>query len=313
MAKVVCLGILVADLVARPVDEYPERGALILVEDMELHTGGCAANTGLTLATLGLPTAVIGKVGKDGLGDFLVNRLAAGGVEVSGIKADPAVHTSGTAVMVASDGERSFVHYVGANATLKPEDIDWSVIEAADLLHVAGHFLMPGFDGEPVAEVLERAQSLGKLTTLDTAGAPNEDWPRLLEPVLRHTDVALPSYSEAASVTGRTELADVADWFLERGVKIVALKRGEAGSYVKTADGQEFSVPSFIIEPVDATGAGDAFVAGFLCGLALDWPLEKTARFANATGALCTTAIGAAAGARPLEAVLEFMENTPTR
>ena len=82
MAKVVCLGILVADVVGKPIESFPPRGTLATVERMELHAGGCAANTGISLARLGVPTAVLGKIGADGFGDFLSHTLQKNGVEV---------------------------------------------------------------------------------------------------------------------------------------------------------------------------------------------------------------------------------------
>jgi sugar/nucleoside kinase (ribokinase family) len=83
------------------------------------------------------------------------------------------------------------------------------------------------------------------------------------------------------------------------------------GCLVMTVDGQIIRVPSFQVDVVDATGAGDAFAAGFIAGVWHNWPLEKTAKFANAVGALCVTGLGAAGGLRSLSETLEFMENTP--
>src|SRR5436190_5295315 len=116
MPEVVCLGILVADVVGKPVDNWPERGKLNLVDRMELHTGGCATNTGIALAKIGIDTAVIGKVGDDGFGDFMVSQLQKYGIQAEGVVRDKETATSATMVMVHSDGERSFIHYIGANA-----------------------------------------------------------------------------------------------------------------------------------------------------------------------------------------------------
>src|SRR5690349_11103247 len=111
MAEVVCLGLLVADVVAKPVAEYPARGRLVQVDQMELHSGGCAANTAIALARLGVATAVIGKVGQDGFGDFLAGELARHGLDTSAVMRDDRAHTAATMVMVHPDAERSFIHY----------------------------------------------------------------------------------------------------------------------------------------------------------------------------------------------------------
>ena len=93
MAEVICVGNLVADAVARPVLELPEKGKLTLVDDLQLHSGGCAANTGAALAKLGISTSVVGKVGEDGFGDFLVQALSKVGLDVTGISRSKNYHT----------------------------------------------------------------------------------------------------------------------------------------------------------------------------------------------------------------------------
>ena len=110
MADVICLGILVADAVARPVREIPAKGKLVLVDDLQLSSGGCATNTGNALGKLSIDTGIIGKVGQDGFGDFLINTISSFGVNTEGIKRDPSTNTSATLVMVDEDGERSFIH-----------------------------------------------------------------------------------------------------------------------------------------------------------------------------------------------------------
>src|SRR5579872_6393102 len=113
MTEIACLGILVADLLGRPIDSLPPRGRLGLVENMTLHIGGCASNTAIDLARLGVHTAVLGKVGTDGLGDFVVATLARDGLDTRAVVRDPRVNTSATMVLVGADGERTFLHYLG--------------------------------------------------------------------------------------------------------------------------------------------------------------------------------------------------------
>lgn len=310
MADVTCLGILVADLVGKPVDVFPARGQLSLVDQLELHSGGCAANTGVALQKIGVDTGIIGKVGNDGLGDFMVGAIERNGIDPTGIVRDPSVGTSGTMVMVHSDGERSFIHYLGANATLVEEDVDFGLLEGTRILHVAGSFLMPGLDGEPTARILKKAQEMGITTSLDTAWDSKGRWMSLLKPCLPHMDYAVPSIEEARQVTGKQDPADVAKVLMDYGVKIVALKMGSEGCYIRSSD-TELRIPIFEVEAIDALGAGDCFAAGFLTGVIHGWDLEKTGRFANAVGALCVMALGATTGVRSLEETLAFMERTP--
>jgi sugar/nucleoside kinase (ribokinase family) len=306
MADVVCAGILVADVVGQPVDEYPERGKLVLVDRMELHSGGCAANTGIALAKLGVSTAIAGKVGVDGFGSFLIEELARHGIDTGGVRCDTTTNTSATMVVVHSDAERSFLHYLGANATFCRDDIDRTILDGAKLLHVAGAFLMPRFDGAPTAELLAEARRRGVTTCLDTAWDSRGRWMELLRPCLPHLDVMTPSIEEARLITGRETPAEVAAVLFDAGVGTVALKMGEQGCYIRSADA-EFAMPACRVTAVDALGAGDCFAAGFIAGLVHRWHLERTARFACAVGAMCVTALGATTGVGTMEQTVAFM------
>jgi sugar/nucleoside kinase (ribokinase family) len=305
MFDVACLGIVVADIVARPVAQLPARGQLALVERMELHTGGCAANTGIALAKLGRRVTVLGKVGQDGLGDFICHALRAHGVDTKGVLRDAETNTAATMVMVDAAGERSFLHYLGADASLCADDVDFGLVEQARILHVAGTFLMPTFDGWQTAEVLMRAQQLGVKTSLDTAWDSTGQWLSTIEPALSCLDYFIPSLEEASHIAGRGEPEAVADFFLGYGIEIVALKMGAEGCFIKSTTGhgapEVIRLPAYQVEMVDATGAGDCFAAGFLAGLSMGWGLERTGRLANGAGAACVMAMGATSGVRSLK------------
>jgi len=310
MSDVVCVGIIVADVLGRPVEALPARGTLMLVDKMELHIGGCASNTAIGLSRIGISSSVIGKVGKDGFGDFVVKYMQQQGVEVSGVVRDEREFTSATMVLVHADGERSFIHYLGANAALNEENIDFSIIQKARLLHVAGALVLPSLDGEPMARLLKKARAAGLTTALDTVWDAQNRWMKALKPALEFVDYFLPSFEEAKMLTGQETPEEVAAALLDKGVGTVALKLAEQGCYVRTREA-EIRAPAYEIQCLDATGAGDAFVAGFLAGVLKGWDLEKTARFANAVGALACLAIGTTNGVRSLEETLEFQENTP--
>jgi sugar/nucleoside kinase (ribokinase family) len=276
---------------------------------MELHTGGCAANTGISLAKLGVKTAVIGKVGCDGFGDFIVHRLAGNKIESAGVARDADAATSATMVLVHSDGERSFLHYYGANATLREADIDMRLVKQSKVVHIAGAFLMSSLDGEPCARVLEEAKSAGVITSFDTAWDVTGSWIDKIGCCLKHVDYFLPSYEEAKMLAGgREDPAEIARVLIDAGVKVVGLKMGERGAYVRSADGQEVRIPALKVDAIDALGAGDAFVAGFLTGVVREWDLERCAQFANAVGACCVTALGATTGVRSFSDTLSFLE-----
>lgn len=302
MTDVVCLGILVADAIARPVDGLPSRGGLELVDEISLHGGGCALNTASALVRLGLTSAVVGKVGADPFGDFVLQLLDERGVDRRGVLQDPDVSTSATVVLVDSGGERTFLHLPGANGRLCREELDEDALFAGRALHVAGALVMPALDGEPTAAVLAEARARGLTTSLDTVWDATGRWERLL-PSLPHLDLFVPSLAEGAAITDRTEPESVAAWLRERGVGTVALKLGADGCFVSSEEFEGY-VAAPPVTAIDGTGAGDAFAAGLLYGRLRGWPLERAAAFANAAGALAATAVGAVEGVRGVEETL---------
>ncbi|HEY3396227.1 MAG TPA: sugar kinase [Armatimonadota bacterium] len=307
MAEVVCLGILVADVWARPVDRWPEHGRLGVVGQTGLSLGGCAANTGTDLQRLGVSVAVQGCVGEDGFGDFVTDSLRQDGIDVSGIYRTRAAGTSTTMIMIDSAGERTYLHCFGANGHLDPARLDMAAIKSAKLLHLAGVLLMPGFDGEPQAQVLAAAQAAGVTTCVDTAWDDTGRWMQTVAPLLPHVDLFLPSLPEAQKLTGRDCPEEMARVLLDAGAGLVGIKLGPDGSYVRTADA-ELRMPAYRVHVVDGSGAGDAFVAGFLYGHLHNWDLERTLRFANAVGALATTAAGTTTAVRDYDQVIELLE-----
>jgi sugar/nucleoside kinase (ribokinase family) len=299
---VVCLGILVADTIARPVEGLPPRGSLELVDEITLHGGGCALNTASALARLGLQAAAVGKVGRDPFGDFVLGLLDARGVDRRGVLQDPTVATSASVVLVDAGGERTFLHLPGANGRVRADELDPDVLYAGRALHLAGALVMPELDGEPTAALLAEARTRGLLTSLDTVWDATGRWERVV-PSLPHLDLIAPSLAEGMAISGRERPADVAAWLREAGVGTVALKMGAEGCYV-SGDGFEGPIDAPSVAVVDGTGSGDAFAAGLLYGLLAGWPLEHAAVLANAAGALAVTAVGAVEGVDGLEETL---------
>jgi sugar/nucleoside kinase (ribokinase family) len=295
-------------VIGRPLRSIPAAGSLVLVDEMGLHIGGCASNAAIALAKLDLPVEVIGKVGEDPFGDFVISVLQERGIGTRGVKRDSVKGTSVTMVMVDPDGERRFIHYIGANAALTLEDIDFRLISEAAILHIGGSLVLPGIDGEPTAVLLRKARETGVITFLDTVWDDTGRWMALLKPSLPFIDYFIPSLPEAQQITGYEKPEQVARDLIRRGVRTVALKMGAEGCLVMSEDGQVLRLPAYDVEVVDATGAGDAFAAGFIAGVWHKWTLEKTARFASAVGAMCVTGIGAAGLVGTPAETLNFME-----
>jgi sugar/nucleoside kinase (ribokinase family) len=312
MIDVACVGIVVADCVARPVLKQPQAGQLELVDTIGLYSGGSAANTGYDLARLGIRVALIGRIGTDGFGDFLEAEAKRVGCDSSLLKRDPSTGTSSSIVTVTPDGERTFLHSIGANAKLTPNDVPLQNLktQGVRILHLAGFFIltaMEGEHGEPATELFKQASSLGIITSLDCVWDATGRWGSLISSVLPQTDIFCPSIHEARAITGLAPSAtpqEIALGLFNIGVRqIVALKMGAEGSFVMSRDGIQHLVKAPKVETIDGTGAGDAFIAGFLAAHLRGMNLLECAQFGNATGALCVGALGATAGVTNWEAV----------
>ncbi len=306
---VLSLGIFVVDVLGKPIDHFPEKGKLVLFDELEIHTGGCANNTAIALTRLGVSVGTMGKIGNDRFGDLILHTLAENQVDTAGIQQNVNVNTSFTFVAIASDGERSFCHYIGANGELSEDDLNWDIIKTAKILHIAGALVMPRFDGQPMANVLQKAKTLGITTSLDTAWDATGKWLETLEPCLPFVDIFLPSLTEAQHLTGKSEVREISTFLRNYGISTIGLKMGERGSYVSTPE-EELFVPAYPVNIVDATGAGDAYVAGFLTGTVKGWDLKTTAELASATGAACVTAIGTTAGIQNLEETMKICKGS---
>jgi len=306
---VLCVGIAVADALGKPVDVIPEKARLALFDTLELHTGGCAVNTAIALSKIGVRTGVVARVGDDAFGQFIISELERYSVDTRGIRKDKKHSTSFTFIMISSDGERRFLHTFGANAHFCLEDIDLGLLKETRVVHVAGSYLMPAFDGPQTAEFLKKAKSAGVTTCMDTAFNDRvKDWFSIVKPCLPYLDLFLPSIEEAEKMSGKTEPADIAKFFVDNGAKTVGIKLGGKGSFVYQ-NGVGETVPIYKVKVVDTSGAGDSFVAGFLAGYLEGWDIVKCARFGNAVAAHCIQAIGCTAGVPDRKTVLKFQKD----
>lgn len=300
---VVCLGILVADVVVRSVDSLPLTGTLGLVDSIDLRGGGCALNTASVLSRLGLRAAVIGKVGSDALGSFLIDQMSQRGVSAAAVVRDPVVPTSASVALVNTAGERTFLHSVGANATLHADEFSEAAF-AGRALHIGGALALEALDREWTAALLAEARQRGLHTSLDTVYDASGRWSRVVS-ALPYCDLATPGLAEALAITGESDPPRAARRLCELGVRVAAVTVGSDGCYL-CSDEVCCHVPGFDVVVRDGTGAGDAFAAGFLYGSLAGWPAVHCAQFANAAGALATTAIGAYAATATITETLRL-------
>ena len=307
---VLCVGILVADTFVAPLPRLPLAGELLPVSEMLLQTGGCAANTAVDLTVLGVRAAVVGKVGHDLYADYIRADLADKGVNVSGIRTARSAPTSQTVILPVVGEDRRYVHCVGANAELAPEDVPLEAVSSARVLYVGGYPLFPGFDAASLAGFFRWARDAGVRTVLDVAGVSAEEGLAPYERVLPHTDVFLPNNDEARLITGEVEPRRQAEALSALGAQMVVITLGERGWVARTQE-EMLSAPAYSVKVVDPSGAGDAFDAGFIVGLLEGWDLRRTLAFASAVGACACTRLGCTTGLRSREETLSFLDEHP--
>jgi sugar/nucleoside kinase (ribokinase family) len=303
---ILCSGSIVFDTLARPV-EAPRWGTTTLVETIECHAGGNGANTAIALAKLGTPVRLIGAVGADSQGRFVVDALRSAGVDTRGVLTVDSP-TAATVVLINERGDRTFLHSPGAGALAFAESI--SVAGAAHY-HLASFFVLPNFrDRAP--EALRLAKLAGLTTSFDTNWDPQGRWMQDLAACLPHIDTIFINEDEARMTTGYTNPRDAACRLLAGGVKVAVMKLGSRGCAIITAHEQHFC-PAFDVEVRDTTGAGDCFVAGYLAATTRGEKPAEAGRFANAVAAWSVQHVGGAAGVGSMEEIERWMETAAVR
>ncbi len=286
---VLAIGMAVADVIIKPVDALPPSGGLNTVSTFLLTSGGVASTFSHDIARLGLKSGLVGTIGNDLLGEMLLQSLIRDRVDVSLIRKTDEWPTGGTVVLVDSRGERSFYHYSGASLKLiGPSAVP---IDGYRHIHFGGSPLIPEYDGEPGLTLLAEARRLGVSTSIDTVYSPGGNWEGTRE-LLKLTDIALPSFHEALRLAETDSPLDQARYLIDRGVQIAVIKLGEQGALILEKGCAPLSIHPPAVVPVDNTGAGEAFCAGFICGYLKGWDITRTANFAVSCGALATQSLG---------------------
>ena len=279
------VGSLNADLVQQ-VQAFPRPGETVTGTDLLTIPGGKGANQACASAKLGGRVRMIGNVGHDDLGGFLLDSLSSSGVDIETIARVEA--STGTAsIFVLENGENAIVVSPGANATLHPDDVRERMSEIR-----AGDFLLCQLE-TPLATVdaaLMLAREAGATTILDPAPA------KALPPeLLARVDFLTPNESEARTILESD--VDPAPEIIARalnqsGPSSIVLKLGGQGCLCRH-DGQEIRIDGVSVEVKDTTAAGDTFNGALAVGLAEAQPLHEALQLANAAAALSVTREGA--------------------
>ena len=306
----ICIGMALVDSIIRGFDPTPISASGYRAVSGSLNIGGEAVNEALAAAKLGLKTGIVCALGPDEAGRMIRAALQEGGVDSS--RAVTGAATPVTTMFVREDGSRKSItneaHRYNFHPELRPE-----AFTDAKALILGSLFRAPFDDPAIIRAVLQAAKGAGQTVIADTK-LPNFRFLRLedIRDSLPLMDCITPNEDEARYFTGKTDPDEMADVLLGYGVQRVIIKLGGRGCLMKTGDGT-VRLPAYAIRAVDATGAGDNFAAGFASELLRGRTAEEALRFANACGAICTTAVGAGTALKNREQVLRFMEETPAK
>jgi sugar/nucleoside kinase (ribokinase family) len=246
------------------------------------------------LARLGLTACVAGRVGDDVLGRHVAAALAAEGVATDQVTYSTTAQTATTMVVNVRGEDRRFIHAAGANAEFTGAEVTPAAIRTSRALYVGGFGLNAALSGERVARLFRTARESGVLTILDVVCAC-DDVAGMLRPVLPLTDLFLPNRDESEIITQRSSPVDQARWFRGQGVACAVVTCGKDGAVLADAT-QTLRTGVYDVEQVDATGGGDAFVAGFLYGRLHGRSVVDCLKLGSALGASCVQSPGATTG-----------------
>ncbi len=322
-------GNILVDIV-KNVDTYPEIGMLANISDVSRAVGGCAPNTAIDLAKIdrSLPLSVIGKVGDDEYGRYVLSQFSRHNIDCDKVKISPDKPTSFSDVMSMPSGERTFFHARGANAQFAPEDIDISAINS-QILHIGYILLLDSFDkedaeyGTKMARFLHDVQEYGIQTSVDVVSDSTADYKGKILPALKYCNYIILNEIESCMLTdlppydenGKLNVDNIRktmEFMASQGVShkvIVHCK--EAGFCYDVPTGNFSMVPSLNIPSAEikgSVGAGDAFCAGALYGIYNDYNDERILSFASSAAACNLFSDNSVDGMRPKNEI-EKMES----
>lgn len=260
--------------------------------------GGAPANVAVGIARLGGQSAFIGRVGDDPFGRFMSKTLADERVDVKYMRLDPAHRTSTVVVDLDDHGERSFTFMVRPSADLFLESADLPTFSAGEWLHVCSIALSAEPSRSATFQAMAAIREAGGYVSFDPNIRPDlwqdeNELRRCLEQTLQSADVVKLSVEELAFLTGDVQVNVGLDTLMARcPARLVLVTQGKEG-VIAWHEGTVKHYPATPVQCVDTTGAGDAFVAGLLYGLADGQTLPPVIALAQRCGALATTAKGA--------------------
>jgi sugar/nucleoside kinase (ribokinase family) len=252
-----------------------------IIGDYFVELGGSANIFATQMAKLEVRVGVIGWVGGDAFGPFLIEKLRAAGVDVSRVRTHPTLKT-GLGVALTEPEDRAILTYLGTIDATRAEDLPEDPASASRHWHLASYFLLAAL--RPYwKRWISRCKQAGLTVSLDTNWDPEDRWEGVLD-LLPLIDVFLPNDAEASRLTGESDVRE-AGKRLGRMCPVVVIKRGKKGA-LAIRDGKVWEIRpedfhSQPVEVIDSVGAGDNFDAGFIRGWLLGAPVEECLELAH--------------------------------
>mgnify|MGYP005848180071 CR=1 FL=1 len=314
---IVCLGELLIDMFPAEVGKK-----LTEVSAFRPKPGGAPANVAVAAARLGAQSAFIGKVGDEDFGRFLAGVLKQEGVNIEGMRFDPEARTTMAFLAMPDVNSYDIVFYrnPGADTRLRAEELDRALLQSAKVFHFGSLSLIEEPSRSATLAAVEIAKAAGALISFDVnyrakLWSREAAYARVMA-TLPHVDLLKINEGELALLTDSARPEESAKTLLAYGPRLIVVTLGPGGSYFQTAEGGDY-VPAFTVDTVDATGCGDAFIAGlhwqFIQGG--DWQaqlaaarLRQVLRYANAVGALTALKLGVIPSLPTAAAVEEFLK-----
>ena len=309
---VICIGTALVDSIILGFDPNPISVSGYRASSASLHVGGEAVNVATAAAKLGCRAAILSSLGEDDAGELVAGELRRSGVDTGLLVRSRTHATPVTTMFVREDGTRKSITNGAHSYNFHPEQ--YCDCFSRTRAVVLGSLFRAPFDDPGVVVTLLRAAKAAGVTVYADTKLPNFRVLTLddLSEALPLIDCITPNEAEAAHYTGESTPEAMAESFLRRGVGSVIVKLGDKGCYYRSAD-LELRLPAFPIPAVDATGAGDNFIAGFAAERLRGADVPAALRFANACGAICTTGVGASAALKSRAQVLEFLARHPVK
>lgn len=299
---ILVIGEINPDIVIADPDPVPQFGEVErIVRSVVMTVGSSSAIFACGAARLGLRVAFVGVVGDDAFGRFMLEAMASRGVDVGACTVDP-TRPTGATVILSSGRDRAMLTAMGTIGALEVDAVPDALLARARHLHLSCFYLqetsrerLPGF--------FAMARGRGLTTSFDTNWDPTEQWDGGVHAMLKAADVFFPNAAEATRIARIADpeeaaraLATGATAGRHDGGPIVVVKRGADGALASRAGDPPIHVPAMPVNPIDTTGAGDSFDAGFLRSWLDGASITDSLEFAAACGALSTLTVGGVDG-----------------